>query len=470
MFKKLLLLFSGGTATAVIQFLRAILIARLIGIEDFGIASTFLVIAMVTQLLSNLGMQKLIVQAVDGDDPEFQAGLHGFQILRGFVSTLLLLAIAGPMARFLGNEELTWAYQMMALSPFLASFLHFDIQRLQRKMKYGPVLIANLAPRALSIPLVLPLYWIFGDFRVMLFTLLGVQAMRVIASHLVAERRFQLRFELSIMQRAFAFGWPMLLNGVLLALVIQGEKLLVGREMGMAVLAIFAMGTSLLQAPTAASMGALNQFFLPQISAVQNNDAEFQRMSMVTLQANLLVGICITLGVLAFGPPLVLLALGEEYLPVIPLLVFFAMVEITRASRAFTSLIALARGKTGNGLAANLPRVLSLPLSWYALIQGADLTQILFIALGAELCGWAIGMWLMHKRAGVALMPMMPNIGAFLLFLTALACIGLLRSNDGLWGAVPSSAWAALLSSAVLSLALMAPLWSYLRKREMISF
>jgi len=470
MFKKLLLLFSGGTAAAVVQFIRAIIIARLISAEDFGIASTFLVIVMVTQLLSNLGMQKLIVQAMDGDDPEFQAGLQGFQVLRGIASSLILLALAGPMARFLGNEDLIWAYQLMALSPFVSGFSHFDIQRLQRKMKYGPVLIANLAPRMISIPLVFPLFWMFGDYRVMLFTLLGTTMIRVIASHLVAQRRFRMRFDTSIMKRAFAFGWPMLLNGVLLALVIQGEKLLVGREMGMAVLAIFAMGSSLLQAPISASMGALNQFFLPQLSAVQDEDDRFQHMAMVAVQANLFMGICLALGVVLLGPPLVLFALGENYMPVVPLLVFFAMVEITRSSRTCSSLISLARGKTGNGLAGNMPRVLSLPISWYALLQGADLTQILFIALIAELCGWAIGFWMMNYRARVKLWPMAANIGAFMLFLTALTLIGLLRVEGGLWGSVPGTAWAGLLVAAALSLMLMGVLWRYLKKRQMVVF
>ena len=470
MFKKLLMLFSGSSAGTVIAFLRTILIARVISVEDFGIASTLLLVVMVTGLLSNLGMQKMIVQARDGDDVAFQHGLQGFQALRALASAGLLLLLAGPMARFLGNDDLVWAYQLMALSPLMGALTHFDIQRLQRRMRFGPLLIVNLVPPLLSILLVLPLDWIFGDYRVMLFTILGASLMRMIGSHLVAERPFRMSFDPEIMRRSLSFGWPMLLNGIFLALVIQGEKLIVGRELGMATLAIFTMGTSLLQAPASSAGAALNQFLLPQLSAVQDDDPRFQRMAMVAIQAKLFIGICLALGVVMLGEPLVLLALGPEYRPVVHLLVVFAVVEITRSSRTCTSLVALARGKTGNGLASNLPRVLSLPVSWYALSQGAELVTVLVIAFSAELLGLAVGLWVMHRRARIALRPIALNIASFLLFLAAMVLHGPLDAETGLFGLPGMAVTALLAGTALASMALMWSLWSYLYRREITAF
>ena len=470
MYRKILLLFSGNSLGTALSFLRTILIARLISLEDFGIAATFLVVVMVTRLMSNLGMQKMIIQAVDGEDQTFQNGLQGFQLLRGVVASLLLMAIAGPMARFLGNDDIVWAYQTMALAPLLGALTHFDIQRLQRRMRFGPMLLVNLVPMALSIVLVFPLFWLFGDYRVMLFVVLLTTGMRAGASHLVAERPFRCSFDVAIMRRSFAFGWPMLLNGILLALVIQGEKLIVGRELGMAMLAIFAMGASLLQAPTASMANTLNQFLLPQLSAAQNDSARFQRMAMVAVQANFFAGLCMALGVVVLGQPLVLLALGPEYQPVVLLLVYFALVEITRSSRTCTSLVSLARSKMGNGLAGNLPRVLSLPVSWYALTQGAELLGVLFIALAAELGGLAIGMVLMQRRARVALRPLAPTLAAFMLFLGALAVYGPLDSDPGVLAVTPGQAIAGLIGATLLAVGTMTTMWSYLWKREMRTF
>ena len=470
MFRKILLLFSGNSLVTVLSFVRTILIARLISLEDFGIAATFLVVVMVSRLMSNLGMQKMIIQALDGEEQAFQHGLQGFQLLRGGVAALLLLAIAGPMARFLGNGDIVWAYQAMALSPLIGALAHFDVQRLQRRMRFGPLILINLMPMALSIALVYPLYWLFGDYRVMLFVVLLTAAMRTLASHLVAERPFRCAFDPAIMRRSFAFGWPMLLNGLLLALVIQGEKMIVGRELGMATLAIFAMGASLLQAPTASVAGALNSFLLPQLSGGQDDDARFQRMAMVAVQANFFLGICVALGVVVLGQPVVLLALGPEFQPVIALLVYFTIVEVTRSSRTCTSLVSLARGRTGNGLAGNLPRVLSLPVSWYALLQGAGLMEILFIAFAAELAGLAVGMGLMHRRARVALWPLAPTIAAFVMFLGALAVYGPLDAAPGVGAVTRGQAIAGLAAATLLAIGTMTTLWSYLWEREMRTF
>ena len=53
------------------------------------------------------------------------------------------------------------------------------------------------------------------------------------------------------------------MNGLLLFLVLQGEKLVVGRELGMAALGIFAMALALVQEPSMALQRTITQFQLP---------------------------------------------------------------------------------------------------------------------------------------------------------------------------------------------------------------
>ena len=469
MLRRILLLMSGNAFRSVMLFIRTIIVIRLISVADVGIASTFMIAVSVVQMLSDLGLNQFIIQNDRGDDPDFQKAMHGFQLLRGLAGSLLMLAIARPMAVFLGNDNLIWAYQLIAVMPLLFGLRHFDVNRLQRRMIFWPSFVCNLVGPLVGLLVLWPLDWLFNDYRVVLYALLIQEALTTLFTHLVAERPFRIRFERSLMAEGARFGWPLLLNGLLLFLVLQGEKLVVGRELGMAALGIFAMALALVQEPSMALQRTITQFQLPQLSANKNDDAGFTRMATVTVQANLLGAVLLCLAVQIFGQALVLTALGPHYAPAVPLLVLINIVQALRGARGCTAQVALARAKTGNALAGNVPRALSIPISWYALTQGGGLATILVIAAVAEMAGFVIGLWLMRNRTGVGLRQLMPSLAAFALFLVALGLHGPLGAGEAALLS-PVLGTSLLVVTSLLFFAALLPLWRYLWKREMSGY
>ena len=61
--------------------------------------------------------------------------------------------------------------------------------------------------------------------------------MTALVSHLVAERPYRLVLDREIMAESLRFGWPLLVNGVLLFVVFNGDRVIVGHGLGMATLA-----------------------------------------------------------------------------------------------------------------------------------------------------------------------------------------------------------------------------------------
>jgi hypothetical protein len=82
MFRSALLILSGNAAASLLLLARNLIIARLIPVADYGVASTFAIAMAVVEMASALGLQQQIVQARNGEDPRFQSALQGFQVLR----------------------------------------------------------------------------------------------------------------------------------------------------------------------------------------------------------------------------------------------------------------------------------------------------------------------------------------------------------------------------------------------------
>ncbi|MDR6267655.1 oligosaccharide flippase family protein [Roseobacter sp. N2S] len=410
MFRTALLILSGNAAAALLLLVRNLLVARLIPVADYGIAATFAIAMAVVEMMSQLGLQQQIVQAKDGEGQRFQAALQGFQVLRGVVAGVALFVLAGPLADFLNIPQAAWAYRVMALVPVLNALTHFDIHRLNRSMVFWPVILTGAMPALLSLIALWPLVIFYGDYKVMLYAIIVQAMMTAVTSHFVAQRPYRLILDRAIMVQSLRFGWPLLVNGILLFGVFQGDKLIVGRELGIETLAIFAMGFTLTLTPTLVMAKSVQSFFLPQLSAVDRKTdtgrVQLQFLAMVIMQISLVMGILLVIAVFLLGGPLVQSLLGPKYLPLVPLLVPLAIMQALRVAKTGSAVVALACGHTSNMMQANLIRIATLPLAWYAVSQGANVPIVIAIAIAGEAMGYVLSLVLVAHKPGVFLRPM----------------------------------------------------------------
>lgn len=462
MFRSALLILSGNAFGSLMLLVRNLAVARLISVEDYGIAATFAISMAVVEMASGLGLQQLIIQDKTGDDPRLQAGLQGFNLLRSLLSGLALYLLADPIARFLGIPDIAWAYQLLALVPVMRGFEHFDIHRLNRKMQFRPLIITKTLPALISVISLWPLYQAFGDYRVMLYAVLIQWALVVITSHLVAERRYQLSFDSAIMGRGLRFGWPLLVNNILLFVVFQGDKLVVGRELGMGTLAIFAMGITLTLTPTLVSAASEQQFFLPQLSAKTADTTQFTQLAMAAMQTSLVSGLTLILLMLLLGTPLVHVLLGSKYESLPPLLIWMAILQAVRTFKVGGTVVALAQAHTANAMFANAVRILALPIAYYVTVQGGTLLQVIWIATLGEACAYFVSFGLVIRRQHLSPRPMIVPLLATVAMITATAIHALMATSaeyPAHWGI------AAIMVLFLISLAAMRDLRGYVAQR-----
>jgi len=366
MFKSALLLTTGNIINSLMLLVRNVVVARLISVEDFGVAATFAITMAFIEMMTQLGMDWMIVQDKDGNKPRMQASLQAFQAMRGVIAGVLMFAIAGPYAALLGVSDIVWAYQLIALVPVVRGFIHFDVHRLKREMNFMPFVVHLAVPAMLSVALAYAFSYIWDDWRIMLYALMSQHILMLVISHVVAERRYQFIWDMDLMKRAFIFGWPLLVNGGLLFVIFNGEKIIVGRELGMVDLALFAM--------------------------------------MFT-QFALLIAVVLTVSIALVGPPVVGFLLGEKYYPGLPLLVWLAIVQAIRVAKVGGAIVSLAKAFTNNAMIANGARVVAMPIAWLLVVNGYGMMAVIILAIIAESIGYLMSLYLVKHRVGVDLGP-----------------------------------------------------------------
>jgi len=447
---------------SLLLLVRNLVIARLLPIEDYGIAATFTIVMTMVEMASSFGLQQQIVQAKDGNDRHFQAALQGFQVLRGFIASIFLFLTANLIASFLGIPEVAWAYQVLALVPIIKAFEHFDIYRLNRQMKFWPMILTGSIPACLSLLTVWPLVAWLGDWRVMVYVILAQISLTVFTSHLCSKRPYRLTFDRAVMARSLKFGWPIMVTSVFLFFAFQGDKVIVGRVLGMEALAIFAMGITLTQTPILVLEKSAQNFFLPQLSEnPQHTHKNFQHMAIVACEAHILLGAAFACFIAIFDEVIVSVVLGLKFVELMPIFSALAVLHSLRALKGGPSVLALAQGQNENTLAANTTRVLFLPIGYMVATRTGQLEYIVAIAIFGEVLGLLIALFLMRQRSSVSLRALfVPVVISFLLFTVAI------------FSSYTSFAWALWIVVFTLLLAMffsMKDLRLYLQNRGIIN-
>jgi O-antigen/teichoic acid export membrane protein len=297
----------------------------------------------------------------------------------------------------MGVPQAAWGFQLMAVIPLLQGFRHFDIARAQRGMNFGPFMRTAVATEFLTLLAVYPMYLVFGDYRVGLFILILQEILLLALSHLVAARAYRLGFDRELMVRAFHFGWPLLLNAVLLYGVFQGDRLIVANRLGPTELGLFSLAFMLTLVPTKVLSQTQTSLFLPKLAALQDAPEAFARLGLVAVETGLVIGLAVATGFALFGPDTVLILFGEKYAGALTVLIWLAVMQAVRVAKLGISTVAVARGETRSPMAANILRVLLLPVAWLAVGQGAGLVVVVWLAILGEGLGLGVALFLLHR-------------------------------------------------------------------------
>lgn len=356
-FRGAMLLGLGECVVYGLSFARNIILARLLSRADLGIAATFSIVLTVFELSNKMAVGRLLVQDKEGATLGFMATAHALQFVAGLVSAILVFVAAAPLAHAFGLEGDLRAFQYLALLPLLQGATHLDISRMERDFRYLPSTLSGLLPQALITVLAWPLALWFGDYRAVLALLVVKSMLTLLATHILARRPYSWGWQQTYGIRMLRFSWPLVLNGLLMLGMFQGDQFIVASHYTMSDLAAFAMAGSLATAPSFIFARVFPSLMLPLMARVQDNVIEFQRLYQIVMQwVCIWSSACIVTSILG-GEAIMLLFFGPKYAGTGYLLAWLAAANGVRTVRMAPAVAALAKADSQNQMLSNVWRV-----------------------------------------------------------------------------------------------------------------
>jgi O-antigen/teichoic acid export membrane protein len=391
----------GHLCSQLCVFARNLIVARMIGPSDFGIATTLAITMALVEMVTYVAVDRMVVQARHGNRRVFQGTSHLVMAVRGAIVALVLFGAAWPATAIFEIPHARWAFQWLALIPLITGFTHLDPKRMHREMRFVPEVVVEIASQLIPAMVAYPLAVWLGDYSIYLWLVMLQAIMIVVVSHLVAARPYRWAWSRRYFVAIFHFGWPLLIDGLLMFGIFQGDRFVVGSFYGMSELGIYAVAFGLTMIPALMLTKVSSGVLLPLLSNVQDVSTAFLARYRIALQLLTFVAIGISVPMLIVGVRVVKLLYGAEYIVSIGVMAWLVAMNAARLIRVAPILSSIAKGDTRSPLIANFCRGLALIPAVGVAAIGADVAWIAAMGCLGECAAVAVMIGLLRSRHDV---------------------------------------------------------------------
>lgn len=252
----------GQVAEIVIRLGSSLILTRLLDPSAYGLIATVMVFMTFMVMLSDLGINAIVMADNRGEDKAFLGTLWTLQILRGFLLAALvgLLSLLWIYAQKQGwiapsstyaNPLLPQIALLLGVWLLVGSFTSLNEPRLIRNLEQGAVARLEMASKLLTTALTLILAFLFRSVWAIALAMVISGMVRTLATHVyLSGPRMVFRLDWKEIYRVLLLSRWVAVNSLLTVLSTQADKALIGFRFGLDTLGIYSIALGLMSAAT----------------------------------------------------------------------------------------------------------------------------------------------------------------------------------------------------------------------------
>lgn len=301
------------------QFLVSIMLGRLLSPEEYGVVGTILIFILIANVLVQNGFSTALIQKRKVDDTDFSS-VFFFNLAVSAVIYLFLFLAAPGIAGFYRNPEMTALVRVLAVVLFPGGVISIQNAYVSRNMEFRGLFIASFVASILS-----------GAFSILLaYRGYGVWALvwqqityyffYMIILLISLSWKPRLLFSLVRIRTMFTFGWKLLCASLLDTVYNNLYGLVIGKIYNESMLGYYNRGEQFPKLIVSNLGSAIQSVMLPVLSASQDEPEKVKSMLRRAITVSSYLVLPMMAGLIAVARPMVLLLLGEKWLPCVPFL------------------------------------------------------------------------------------------------------------------------------------------------------
>jgi O-antigen/teichoic acid export membrane protein len=266
--------------------------------------------------------------------------------------------------------------------------------------------------------------WLMRNFTAIIWGLIARAVAMAVLTHFLAERPYRICWSRKDGPRFLHFALPLMLNGFMLFVGSQGDRVMVARQLGPSTMGEYQAVILLILYPSSLVMRYMAAVFLPLVAAAR--DDLNRRGEVVEYLGGLtfLLAVAMAAGFALVAPLMVPLLFGKRFSTTAIIAGMLGVLQTTRFLINWPTTVNLALGHSRAVLISSVAKLLVFPGAYigFHLLGGIPGVVIGFIA--GELISIFVGVALMDRHLDLPWYSGFDRLAYFVLFSAAIAGLG----------------------------------------------
>ncbi len=404
--------------SAGLQAVQLLVLARLLGPEEFGLMAMAMVVVAFMQTIVDLGISSALVWRQDASDEQL-CSLYVFGIGLGAAGFIIAL-LATPLGVWFFHEQalakiLPWCATTFLIGPAGQQFAAL----LQKNLRFREIAIMEIASQAVGLVVAVLLAWRGAGVMALVWSLLASAAARTVLLVKMGLPLWRPRwhFRPADLRGFIRFGAYQTGSGILNFALMRMDQILLGRLLGKVALGQYNFAYNLIMQPLTRINPILTRVAFPVFARLQDDEEKLRKGFLFMCRLLLTINVPLALGIAVIMPDTIGVIFQSRWAASVPIVQALAIVAILRSAGNPVGSLLLAKGRADTEFRWN---IFVIVCQLAALWTGASLGGAVGAALGLVACqiifqpvmyGWLIrplirpGAWHYFKTLALPVAP-----------------------------------------------------------------
>jgi O-antigen/teichoic acid export membrane protein len=302
-----------------IQFVLQIILARLLDPEHYGVLSLMIVFTSLANVFIQNGLNTALIQNKEVTEEDYSSV---FWVTLGMAGILYAAIFFGApyVAVFYDMPDIILPLRVLALMLFPGAINSVQIAKVSKELDFRKVFTSNVLAIIVSGIIGITVALLGGGlWALVVQSLFNVVVACVVMLFTV---RWKLRFscDWERMKILFAFGWKLMVSGLLDTLYQDLRSLVIGKKYDSSTLGYYNRGKQFPQFIITAINGAVQSVMLPVMSKKQDDTTGIRQLTRISIITSSYLIFPLMAGLAGVAEPMVRLLLTDKWLPCVPYL------------------------------------------------------------------------------------------------------------------------------------------------------
>ncbi|MBQ6503319.1 MAG: lipopolysaccharide biosynthesis protein [Flexilinea sp.] len=316
--------FAERTGAQLVSFVVSVVLARLLGPNDYGTIALITVFITILQVFVDSGLGNALIQKKDADTVDFSTVFYA-NILFCALLYIILFISAPFIASFYREPSMALYIRVLGITLLISGIKNVQQAYVSKKLIFRKFFFSTLGGTIIA-----GIVGIIMAFRGLgIWALIAQQIVNVTIDTCIlwitVEWRPDRVFDLQRLRALFNYGWKLLVSSLINTVYKDIRQLIIGKIYTPASLAYYNQGEKIPNLITTNINKSIDSVLFPVMSTVQDENEHLKKMTRKSIMVSVYVMAPMMIGLVAVSNILIPLLLTEKWLPAVPFMRIFCI-------------------------------------------------------------------------------------------------------------------------------------------------